>query len=96
GSGTPVSSQCRARSKGYVGYGTVRTARPSHRTAHEAHGDAESAHTARARAEELYATIGVETGSRVPPRPLPGHRHRELPQDAESRLTLYLTEHFDG
>ncbi|WP_229878423.1 AfsR/SARP family transcriptional regulator [Streptomyces humidus] len=64
--------------------------------AHEAHGDAESAHTARARAEELYATIGVETGSRVPPRPLPGHRHRELPQDAESRLTLYLTEHFDG
>ncbi|MGQ4333885.1 AfsR/SARP family transcriptional regulator [Streptomyces hayashii] len=65
-------------------------------TAHEAHGDAESAQTARARAEALYGTIGVGTGSRVPPRSLPGHRHRELPQDAESRLTLYLTEHFDG
>ncbi|MER6787061.1 BTAD domain-containing putative transcriptional regulator [Streptomyces sp. NPDC000658] len=64
--------------------------------AHEAHGDDESAHTARARADALYAAIGVRTGPEAPPRALPGHRHRELPQDAESRLTLYLTEHFDG
>ncbi|MEU4873776.1 BTAD domain-containing putative transcriptional regulator [Streptomyces sp. NPDC021608] len=64
--------------------------------AHEAHGDDESAHFARARADALYATIGVRTGAGTPPRVLPGHRHRELPQDAESRLTLYLTEHFDG
>lgn len=64
--------------------------------AHEAHGDAGSARSARERAEALYAALGVRPGGRVPPGPLPGHRHRELPQDAESRLTLYLSEHFDG
>ncbi|MFG2572516.1 BTAD domain-containing putative transcriptional regulator [Streptomyces sp. NPDC048481] len=64
--------------------------------AHEALGDAGSARTARAGAEALYAAIGVRAGAGVSPSPLAGHRHRELPQDAESRLTLYLSEHFDG
>ncbi|MGW1781466.1 BTAD domain-containing putative transcriptional regulator [Streptomyces sp. NPDC002143] len=61
--------------------------------AHEAQGDTGSAHTARAEAESLYRTIGLRP---EPDAPLPHHRHQELPPDAESRLTLYLTEHFDG
>ncbi|MEU9312389.1 hypothetical protein AB0D52_33425, partial [Streptomyces sp. NPDC048256] len=66
--------------------------------AHEAHGDAGPAHEARTEATALYATLGVRhpPGTPAPSRPLPHHRHRELPPDAESRLTLYLTEHFDG
>ncbi|MEV1070103.1 BTAD domain-containing putative transcriptional regulator [Streptomyces sp. NPDC050263] len=62
-------------------------------TAHEARGDAGAAHTARAEAESLYRSIGHRP---EPGAPLPHHRHQELPPDAESRLTLYLTEHFDG
>ncbi|WP_405627603.1 tetratricopeptide repeat protein [Streptomyces sp. NBC_00016] len=66
--------------------------------AHEAHGDTGPAHEARTEATALYATLGVRhlPGMPAPSRPLPHHRHRELPPDAESRLTLYLTEHFDG
>ncbi|QJT03873.1 tetratricopeptide repeat protein [Streptomyces asoensis] len=67
-------------------------------SAHEAHGDTGPAHEARTEATALYATLGVRhpPGAPAPHRPLPHHRHRELPPDAESRLTLYLTEHFDG
>ncbi|MFI1923208.1 MULTISPECIES: BTAD domain-containing putative transcriptional regulator [unclassified Streptomyces] len=66
--------------------------------AHEAHGDTGAAHEARTEATALYAALGVRhpPGTPAPSRPLPHHRHRELPSDAESRLTLYLTEHFDG
>ncbi|KQX71290.1 BTAD domain-containing putative transcriptional regulator [Streptomyces sp. Root1310] len=66
--------------------------------AHEAHGDTGPAHEARTEAAALYATLGIghPPGPPAPSRPLPHHRHRELPPDAESRLTLYLTEHFDG
>ncbi|MET7656640.1 MULTISPECIES: BTAD domain-containing putative transcriptional regulator [unclassified Streptomyces] len=66
--------------------------------AHEAHGDTGPAHETRTEATALYATLGVRhpPGTPSPSRPLPHHRHRELPPDAESRLTLYLTEHFDG
>ncbi|MFH0179099.1 BTAD domain-containing putative transcriptional regulator [Streptomyces cacaoi] len=67
-------------------------------SAHEAHGDTGPAHEARTEATALYAALGVRhpPGAPAPHRPLPHHRHRELPPDAESRLTLYLTEHFDG
>ncbi|MGW6925396.1 BTAD domain-containing putative transcriptional regulator [Streptomyces sp. NPDC054950] len=66
--------------------------------AHEAHGDTGPAHEARTEATALYAALGGghPPGTPAPSRPLPHHRHRELPPDAESRLTLYLTEHFDG
>ncbi|MDQ0583251.1 AfsR/SARP family transcriptional regulator [Streptomyces rishiriensis] len=66
--------------------------------AHEAHGDAGPAHEAGTEATALYATLGVRRppGASAPHRPTPHHRHRELPADAESRLTLYLTEHFEG
>ncbi|WP_327317640.1 AfsR/SARP family transcriptional regulator [Streptomyces sp. NBC_01235] len=62
--------------------------------AHEAHGDTGPAHEARTAAKALYETLDT----RPPPgAPVPHHhRHRDLPPDAESRLTLYLTEHFDG
>ncbi|WP_329220720.1 tetratricopeptide repeat protein [Streptomyces sp. NBC_01485] len=62
-------------------------------TAHEADGDTARAHEARTAAKDLYETLDTP---RPPGTPLPHHRHRELPPDAESRLTLYLTEHFDG
>ncbi|WP_328479887.1 tetratricopeptide repeat protein [Streptomyces sp. NBC_00377] len=66
--------------------------------AHEAHGDTVSARESRTQAATLFGTLGIQPppGTSVPHRPLPRHRHRELPPDAESRLTLYLTEHFDG
>ncbi|MFD9436133.1 BTAD domain-containing putative transcriptional regulator [Streptomyces sp. NPDC060002] len=67
-------------------------------SAHEAHGDTGPAHEARTEATALYTALGVRhpPGAPAPHRPPPHHRHRELPLDAESRLTLYLTEHFDG
>ncbi|MER5196172.1 BTAD domain-containing putative transcriptional regulator [Streptomyces sp. NPDC002755] len=67
-------------------------------SAHEAHGEAGPAQEARTEATALCTALGVRhpPGTRPPHRPPPHHRHRELPADAESRLTLYLTEHFDG
>ncbi|MFI5962535.1 BTAD domain-containing putative transcriptional regulator [Streptomyces asoensis] len=62
---------------------------------HEAGGDSGAAHEAGAAAAALYAALDPRPssdGHRPPPR----HRHHELPPDAESRLTLYLTEHFDA
>ncbi|MEU6087862.1 BTAD domain-containing putative transcriptional regulator [Streptomyces sp. NPDC047085] len=71
---------------------------------HEAYGQAESAAAARAEAAALFDATGTPLLARAalpgpshgPGRHLPParHRHRELPQDAESRLGLYLTEHF--
>ncbi|MET8170012.1 BTAD domain-containing putative transcriptional regulator [Streptomyces sp. NPDC005329] len=67
-------------------------------SAHEAHGDTGPAREAGTEATALYTALGVRhpPGAPAPHRPPPHHRHRELPPDAESRLTLYLTEHFDG
>ncbi|MFD9321604.1 BTAD domain-containing putative transcriptional regulator [Streptomyces sp. NPDC060053] len=67
-------------------------------SAHEAHGDTGPAQEAGTEATALYTALGVRhpPGAPAPHRPPPHHRHRELPPDAESRLTLYLTEHFDG
>ncbi|SES46048.1 DNA-binding transcriptional activator of the SARP family [Streptomyces sp. yr375] len=63
--------------------------------AHEAEGDTALAHEARTAAKKSYAQLDT---SPEPSTPVPhqSHSHRELPPDAESRLTLYLTDHFDG
>ncbi|MFC8346532.1 BTAD domain-containing putative transcriptional regulator [Streptomyces sp. NPDC057280] len=70
--------------------------------AHEAQGASGPAAAARTRATALFDTIGTPEHARAalhgpPPegvRPRPAAPHRELPLDAESRLDLYLTEHF--
>ncbi|NUS26274.1 MAG: tetratricopeptide repeat protein [Streptomyces sp.] len=70
--------------------------------AQEAQGDPEPAAVARARATALFDVIGTPEHARAalhgpPPgraRPRPAAPHREPPMDAESRLDLYLTEHF--
>ncbi|NUS26807.1 MAG: hypothetical protein HOV92_21605, partial [Streptomyces sp.] len=57
---------------------------------------------ARARAAALFDATGTPEHARTalhgpPPgrvRPRPAVPHRELPMDAESRLDLYLAEHF--
>ncbi|MDX2679956.1 AfsR/SARP family transcriptional regulator [Streptomyces soliscabiei] len=62
-------------------------------TAHAATGAPGPAHEARTPAPRH------DTPAPRPPSGAPAphrHRHRDLPPDAESRLTLYLTEHFDG
>ncbi|MFF3936500.1 AfsR/SARP family transcriptional regulator [Streptomyces phaeofaciens] len=60
--------------------------------AHQALDDTAAAEAARQEATALFTALGS------PPLGPPRRHHRDgdLPQDAESRLTLYLTEHFDG
>ncbi|SNX63821.1 DNA-binding SARP family transcriptional activator [Streptomyces sp. TLI_55] len=70
--------------------------------AQEARGDGEPTAATRARAAALFDAIGTPEPVRAalhgpppgPVRPRPAAPHRELPLDAESRLDLYLHEHF--
>ncbi|MEU3780234.1 BTAD domain-containing putative transcriptional regulator [Streptomyces sp900129855] len=64
--------------------------------AHQATGDPAPAPAARPAARPLHGPPAPRPPSHTPVAQRQRHRHRDLPPDAESRLTLYLTEHFDG
>ncbi|MFI6035526.1 BTAD domain-containing putative transcriptional regulator [Streptomyces sp. NPDC051315] len=63
--------------------------------AHQALQRTEPARAARAQATALFAAIGSPPLEPASPT-RHHHGHHDLPPDAASRLTLYLTEHFDG